>query len=322
MKEFEIKFEKSIIDWKGVYASFRQFWWIPVIIMILSCVLPIILPRDEQKATRYKVDYSVFIERNYDNANMPPIDNVSMLLSDDKFWEQIDSNLQANGKMTLSNGEQMIQAKPSDTMDVYHIVFEGEDLNRIDEIFDEVLVVMKSEIVKLEGFDGCRFITKQVTKQTETSIKNLWIYCLAFGSILSILIIVFISVLDRRIWSDYDLKLFFNKDYLGYIDKKNLARNSANYRIFKRISFNNKVGGEIYINATSEWIQSKEGELFGQSLGRKLHPLSELWSQGSKGNATLLMIVQKGITTEIEVNDTVEDAQFLGLDFIGCVMLT
>lgn len=326
MKKFEYEFEKSIIDWKGVLASLIQFWWLPVIILILSGILAVLLPKVLSKSSQadyYEIDYCLYIERDYNSANLPPMNNILALLSNDMIWEEVNSELQAEGNPALQDGEREVQGKTAKGADFYHIIMEGEEPDRMDQIFDKLLIILEKEIGDLDGFKECRFVSRSETRIT-TAIdgKRTMLYCLVFGLVISCGVLILVSMLDKRIWSDYDLKLYFEKYYLGKIERKEIEKKAINERIFRRIKGSD--GIDIYVNAATEWIQDSEGRLLMQSCGRKFHSLNELWNRETEmktEHAVLLLIVRKGITTSEEINNVMEDAQMLGLNLAGCVML-
>ncbi len=323
MKDFECKFEKSIVDWKGVLAGLIHFWWIPVIILILSGIIPVWLQKMTSQPDRYEIDYCLYIERDYNIANLPPMNNISALFSGDMVWERIDSGLQAEGSPALLDEERVVQGKASKDTDFYHIILEGKEPDRINQIFDKMLMILEEEIGNLEGFQGCRFISKRETKVTSAlDGKKVKFYCLIFGMMISGCVLILISMLDKRIWSDYDLKLYFGKYYLGKTAKQDLEKETMSARILQRIK--NAAGTDLYVNVTAEWLQSVEGKMLKQCCGRKLHPLNELWNPEAEEkaeHAVLLLIVQKGITTSEEINNAMEDGQIFGLDLAGCVMI-
>lgn len=328
MEEFEYQFEKSINDWKGVLACFLRFWYLPVIVLILSGMAAFMLERmdskNDAKNDNYTVDCCLYIERDYNNMNLPSMDNVSVLLSSDIVWEQVNSYMQTDGSPAVSEEERMmIQGKVTKESDFYHIIIQGEELERINQISDNLLKVLEVEIKTLEGFNGCRLVSKSETGvKVEHISKDIILYGLVFGLIIGGCIIILISMVDKRIWSDYDLKLYFGRGYLGKITRKEMKDGELNERFVQRLKHISEA--DLYANVSVEMLQSSQIKMIMNHCDRKIHSLDELQNHEAADKAEhtgLLLVVQKGITTSEDINHVLEDIQILGLDLAGCVMI-
>lgn len=313
MESSNRKFEKSIIDLKSVLMGFRHFWWILIIGLGVSIGM-VFLIDTSNKGTKeiYELGADIYVGREYENPNVPPIDNISVFITSDMVWNEVDRLLEEEGEPVTEEKEREVAGKQYGDSDFYEITLEGKEEERLVLISNKLLKVLNSTVGQLEGFSNCQVMSiDEPVKVIKDFQKGS--YILIFALLVAAGIIILISMFDPIIWSDYDLKLYFGKKYLGKVCETDLVQGIFNEGAVNKLK--TMSCDFIVLNAEIESIKDLNINIVSLKQFKK----NGYQNKAKKGEA--LLIVYRGITSSNQINSLMEEFDTFNLGLFGCLMV-
>ena len=308
------RFEKSITDLKSFIEEGRKYWWIAVIALLVSIGVYLYEINAQVDKYKYKVDSIIYVEMDYTNRVLPPSDNVLVWINSDVVRGQVDQ--------MLSVEEKKIESKQIDNSDFFEITVCGKETEETEQVLEDLLEIIVQQVGEIEGINGCRIVSEG--KAVKIDASEYWgdaIYIPAFCLLIGIGIIILISIFDKTIYSDYDLKLYFGIMYLGKIKKSDLRNEIVSERLINRFKFSKN--NLLVANIENEMLQNEWAKNSMNVCGINMISFEQLGSitEDSGNNLKALLIVYKGISTSEDINCFLEDIQAYGIALFGCIMV-